>query len=479
MATLDVNVTASIDASAKSTGGNEAADAGKLLVFNTEGQIQGSADSSSLAAVKGTASGSAYGVHGESVNGAGVVGVCTNGNGVEASSINSHAVSAINFDGTDEPLHVKNANVANTADLATFRRNDNLGVNIKNDGGLQWTTATGAGTTRTNLGLGALALQGDGDKGDITVTASGATWTLDTNTVGEQNIKDAAVSTSKIADNAVTFAKLEDIPANHLIGRHTAGNGDPQSINIDGGLELNGANIRRSALTGDVTASAGDNATTIANDAVTNAKLSNMAEATIKGRQAGSGTGDPEDLTATQARTALGLGTAALANTGTGSGDVPTIAQADARYAPLYAPSFLNYTGGSVATTSTSLSDIDASAGWTGVQPGLYRINVIFTYNAAATTTGALFSLNGTAGASYIAGVVQYTVQIGDRSTSQFNAYDNGQPVPSSFSSGNQTVMDVMINITSAGDLALRFRTEIAGSAITITNINGFLMRLY
>lgn len=39
--------------------------------------------------------------------------------------------------------------------------------------------------------------------------------------------------------------------------------------------------------------------------AVTNAKLANMAQATIKGRQSGAGTGDPEDLTAAQARTAM------------------------------------------------------------------------------------------------------------------------------------------------------------------------------
>ena len=41
------------------------------------------------------------------------------------------------------------------------------------------------------------------------------------------------------------------------------------------------------------------------NDSVTNAKLANMAQATIKGRQAGSGTGDPEDLTPDQASTVL------------------------------------------------------------------------------------------------------------------------------------------------------------------------------
>lgn len=42
------------------------------------------------------------------------------------------------------------------------------------------------------------------------------------------------------------------------------------------------------------------NTSALSNDAVSNTKLSNMAQATVKGRQAGSGTGDPEDLTAAQ-----------------------------------------------------------------------------------------------------------------------------------------------------------------------------------
>jgi hypothetical protein len=60
------------------------------------------------------------------------------------------------------------------------------------------------------------------------------------------------------------------------------------------------------ALTGDVTTVAGGVATTIANDAVSNAKLANMAQNTIKGRVTAS-TGDPEDLTAANVRTVAGI----------------------------------------------------------------------------------------------------------------------------------------------------------------------------
>lgn len=64
-------------------------------------------------------------------------------------------------------------------------------------------------------------------------------------------------------------------------------------------------------LTGDVTTSGA--AATIANDAVTNAKAGNMAANTIKGRVTAS-TGDPEDLSATQAKTVIGLATISTDN---------------------------------------------------------------------------------------------------------------------------------------------------------------------
>ncbi len=66
-------------------------------------------------------------------------------------------------------------------------------------------------TTITNFisdhGLGGLS---DGDKGDITVSASGATWTID--------------------NSAVTLAKMADMATDSFLGRDTAGTGAPEVL---------------------------------------------------------------------------------------------------------------------------------------------------------------------------------------------------------------------------------------------------------
>ncbi|ESY37885.1 hypothetical protein X747_24785 [Mesorhizobium sp. LNJC384A00] len=56
---------------------------------------------------------------------------------------------------------------------------------------------------------------------------------------------------------------------------------------------------------GDITVSSSGTVWAVDNDVVTNAKAANMAQSTIKGRAVSAGTGDPTDLTATQATAIL------------------------------------------------------------------------------------------------------------------------------------------------------------------------------
>ena len=88
------------------------------------------------------------------------------------------------------------------------------------------------------------------------------------------------------------------LATDRLLGRDTAGTGAPEALTVSGGIEFTGTGgIQRSALTGDVTASAGSNATTIANDAVSYAKMQNVsATSRVLGRVT-AGAGDVEELT--------------------------------------------------------------------------------------------------------------------------------------------------------------------------------------
>jgi len=114
----------------------------------------------------------------------------------------------------------------------------------------------------------------DGESGTLSGTNSGDQTIALT---GDVTGSGTGTFATTIANDAVTFAKMQHISTAHLIGRHASGSGSIQQIGIDGGLELNGANLRREALTGDVTALAGNNATTLA---TVNANVGSFGSAT-------------------------------------------------------------------------------------------------------------------------------------------------------------------------------------------------------
>jgi hypothetical protein len=71
------------------------------------------------------------------------------------------------------------------------------------------------------------------------VTGSGATSIVTT-------IAANAVTTSKIANTAVTFAKIQNINTNRLLGRSSAGSGSVEEISIGSGLSLSGGTLSAS-----------------------------------------------------------------------------------------------------------------------------------------------------------------------------------------------------------------------------------------
>lgn len=119
---------------------------------------------------------------------------------------------------------------------------------------------------------------------------------------------------------------------------------------------------------GDVTVSSSGTVWTIDNDVVSNAKLANVATATLKGRVS-AGSGDPEDLTGTQATTLLDVFTSALKGLVPASGGGTTnFLRADGTFA---APPG----GGGGANAGTATIDF-------GAFPGSSHASVVVTGQA-------------------------------------------------------------------------------------------------
>lgn len=266
--------------------------------------------------------------------------------GTFAPSAHSHAIGDVS--GLSAALASKQDTLVSGTSIKTINSESLLGSgNIVISGG--GTTYHGALTgladddhtqyhtdARGDARYTALAHTGAGGTAHANVVAAGAAGFM----TGADKTKLDGIASGATANSsdATLFAR-----ANHTGTQLAATISDfASAVAATAAVIANTAKVTNATHTGDVT---GATALTIANSAVTNAKLANMATATIKGRTT-AGSGAPEDLTAAQTRTLLNVADGATAN----SPDVTLLARA-------------NHTGTQAQSTVTNLTtDLAAKA---------------------------------------------------------------------------------------------------------------------
>jgi hypothetical protein len=195
----------------------------------------------------------------------------------------------------------------------------------------------------------------DGDKGDITVSSSGATWTID--------------------NNVVTYAKFQQVAASSLVGNATGSLANATGITLGATLAFSGSALQTTALSGDITTSANSFATTLATNIVSNTKFRQSAGLSVVGNST-NGTANVADITGTAGQvlrvsgTTLGFGAIDLTSSAAVTGTLLTSSF------PALTGEVTN-TAGALATTI----DKTITPTWTGLH--------IFNANSLGTTQNA------------------------------------------------------------------------------------------
>lgn len=286
-------------------------------------------------------------------------------------------------DATIQGLDVKQSvRVATTANITLSAPQTIDGVSvIAGDRVLVKDQSTGANNGIYVVAAGAWSRSADANV-SAEVTSGMYMWVAEGTVNGDNGFVLTTNDPITLGSTALVFTQFNG--AGQIIdGNGLTKSGNTLSVNVDGvTIEINSDNLRRMALTGDVTSPAGSATTTIgANKVLTSmildanvtlAKMANLAADTIIGRANGAGTGVPTALTATQVLTILQSGL-------------------DARYGQLAAAN--TWSLGQTISDGSSLlfTDPDVAHGMTSIAPTNQYANIR--------------PLSGTAGGVYMYGL--------------------------------------------------------------------------
>lgn len=257
---------------------------------------------------------------------------------------NTIASGQVNFSGlTSGTVSIKARDVAGTYTVLLPNAQGGANTTLINDG---------AG----NLSWGSLSASiADGNKGDITTSGSGATWSINA--------------------QAVTYAKIQDVTTGKILGRITATNGTIEEIGFSSSFVLSGGNVN----------------------------LASIADQTFFGNISGLAAA-PVALTVAQVKTALALNN--VDNTSDANKPISTATQTalNAKQATLSGTGFVKSTAGVISydtnvyltsITGTNLDNIFSSNGFlkrTGV--GTYSVDTNTYYKSGDSPSFATVTIS-------------------------------------------------------------------------------------
>lgn len=301
-----------------------------------------------------------------------------------------------------------------------------------------------------------------------TATTAASTTSFSGNLVGDVTGTQSATVVSTVAASTAANVHAAELLANAATSANTAsaivkrdGSGNFTAGTITGNLTGNASGTAATitgSLTGDVTSTA--MATTIAANAVTNAKAAQMATATFKGRTT-AGTGNAEDMTATQA-TAMLNGMVGDTGSGGTKGLAPAPAAGDATRALSGAGTYIDTGNPNVLTDPNC--EVATGPGWASYARATHVIATASAGNLVTDTAHGLLANTVVSVSVNVAtglGVGNYYIINPTTNTYQLATTPNGSAVTLTNGGSGQIVIGLPTDGAATGSPTVTFTRSV------------------